>query len=30
MDGVAYHETADRRAWLRMLAFFEELFEDDI
>jgi dienelactone hydrolase len=26
IEGVAYHETADRRAWLRMLAFFEDLF----
>ena len=28
MDGIAYHEQADRRSWLRTLAFFEELFED--
>lgn len=30
MEGLAYKETADRRSWLRMLAFFEELFEEDI
>jgi dienelactone hydrolase len=30
MDGLAYNENADRRSWLRMLAFFEELFEEDI
>ena len=30
MDGLAYSENADRRSWLRMLAFFEELFEDDL
>jgi len=28
MDGLAYQEHADRRSWLRMLAFFEELFEE--
>jgi dienelactone hydrolase len=28
MPGLAYNETADRRSWLRMLAFFEELFEE--
>jgi dienelactone hydrolase len=30
MDGLAYNENADRRSWLRMLAFFEELFEKDL
>jgi dienelactone hydrolase len=30
MDGLAYNENADRRSWLRMLAFFEELFEEDL
>ena len=29
MDGLAYSENADRRSWLRMLAFFEEIFDDD-
>jgi len=29
MDGLAYQEQADRRSWLRMLAFFEELFEEE-
>jgi hypothetical protein len=28
MEGLAYHEQADRRSWLRALAFFEEIFED--
>ena len=28
MEGLAYQEKADRRSWLRMLAFFEELFEE--
>ena len=28
MEGLAYHEQADRRSWLRTLAFFEEIFED--
>ena len=28
LDGVAYHEQADRRSWSRMRAFFEELFEE--
>ena len=28
MSGLAYQEEADRRSWLRMLAFFEELFEE--
>lgn len=28
MDGLAYKEDADRRSWLRMLAFFEEIFDD--
>jgi dienelactone hydrolase len=26
MEGIAYNEGADRRSWLRMLAFFDELF----
>lgn len=26
MEGLAYAEGADRRSWLRMLAFFEEIF----
>lgn len=26
MDGLAYAEDADRRSWLRMLAFFDEIF----
>lgn len=30
LPGLAYHEEAERRAWLRMLAFFEELFEPDL
>ena len=30
VDGLAYAEEADRRAWLRMLAFFEEVFSDDL
>jgi dienelactone hydrolase len=29
MDGLAYQEKADRRSWLRMLAFLEELFEQE-
>ncbi len=29
MDGLAYQEKADRRSWLRMLAFLEELFEKE-
>jgi len=28
MGGLAYQEQADRRSWARMLAFFEELFEE--
>ena len=28
MDGLAYQEQADRRSWMRMLAFLEELFEE--
>jgi dienelactone hydrolase len=27
LRGLAYQEEADRRAWLRMLAFFEDVFE---
>ncbi len=30
MSGLAYQEEADRRSWLRMLAFFEELFEEPL
>lgn len=30
MDGLAYQEEADRRSWMRMLAFFEELFEEPL
>jgi dienelactone hydrolase len=30
VTGLAYQEEADRRSWLRMLAFFEELFEPDL
>ncbi len=30
MEGLAYNEGADRRSWLRMLAFFEELFEEGL
>jgi dienelactone hydrolase len=30
LDGVAYDEQADRRSWLRMLAFFEDLFHGDL
>lgn len=30
MNGLAYQEQADRRSWLRMLAFFEEVFEDEL
>lgn len=29
MEGLAYHEQADRRSWLRTLAFFEEIFEEE-
>jgi dienelactone hydrolase len=29
MEGLAYKEEADRRSWLRMLAFFDEIFGDD-
>jgi dienelactone hydrolase len=28
IEGLAYQEQADRRSWSRMLAFFEELFEE--
>jgi dienelactone hydrolase len=27
IDGIAYQEAADRRSWLLMLAFFDEIFE---
>jgi len=30
IEGLAYQEQADRRSWLRMLAFFEELFEETL
>jgi len=30
MEGLAYQEQADRRSWLRMLAFLEELFEEPL
>ena len=30
IDGLAYEELSDRRSWLRMLAFFEELFEEGL
>lgn len=29
LDGLGYQEEADRRSWLRMLAFLEELFEEE-
>ncbi|MCG6967608.1 MAG: dienelactone hydrolase family protein [Chromatiaceae bacterium] len=29
MDGLAYQEQADRRSWLRMLAFFDEIFGEE-
>jgi len=30
MGGLAYQEEADRRSWMRTLAFFEELFEEPL
>jgi dienelactone hydrolase len=30
LDGLAYQEQADRRSWARMLAFFEEIFEEEL
>jgi dienelactone hydrolase len=30
MDGLAYDEHADRRSWLRMLAFFEDIFGEEV
>ena len=30
MDALAYQEAADRRSWLRMLAFFEDIFEQSL
>ena len=30
MDGLAYSEQADRRSWLRMLAFFEDIFGEGL
>ncbi len=30
MAGIAYHEAADRRSWMRMLRFFEEIFEEPL
>ncbi len=30
MDGLAYAEQADRRSWLRMLAFFEDIFGEGL
>ena len=30
IDGLAYAEQADRRSWLRMLAFFEDIFGDSL
>lgn len=29
IDGLAYHENAERRAWARTLLFLEDLFSDD-
>ena len=29
MDGLAYNEAADRRSWLRSLAFLEDIFEQE-
>lgn len=30
IDGLAYAEQADRRSWLRMLAFFDDIFGDSL
>ena len=30
IDGLEYHETADRSSWLRLLRFFEELFGEEL
>jgi dienelactone hydrolase len=30
MPGLAYNENADRRSWMRMLRFFEEIFEEPL
>ena len=30
IDGLAYAEQADRRSWLRMLAFFDDIFGDGL
>ena len=30
VDGLAYHEIADRSSWLRLLSFLEEIFSEEI